>query len=68
MTNLVDQLRLAERAAEDIYFARIERELIEAQHRMAQLGLSDPEPSKRSHVQAEAIEGPVVGDPAAEEH
>lgn len=33
MTNFVDQLRLAERAKEDIYFARIDRELIDALHR-----------------------------------
>ena len=37
MTNLVDQLRLAERAEEDIYFARIDRELIDALHQQAQL-------------------------------
>jgi len=32
MTKFVDQLRLAERAKEDIYFARIDRELIDALH------------------------------------
>jgi len=32
MTNFVDQLRLAERAKEDVYFARIDRELIDALH------------------------------------
>ena len=32
MTNFVDQLRLAEQAKEDIYFARIDRELIDALH------------------------------------
>jgi len=37
MTRFVDQLRLAERAKEDIYFARIDRELIDALHAHAQL-------------------------------
>jgi hypothetical protein len=37
MTKFVDQLRLAERAKEDIYFARIDRELIDALHEHAQL-------------------------------
>jgi hypothetical protein len=37
VTNLVDQLRLAERAEEDIYFARIDRELIDALHQQEQL-------------------------------
>ena len=37
MTNLVDQLRLAERAKEDIYFANLDRELIEALHQKALL-------------------------------
>ena len=32
MTTFVDKLRLAERAEEDIYFARIDRELIAALH------------------------------------
>mgnify|MGYP000270061839 CR=1 FL=1 len=33
MTGFVEQLRLAEKAAEDIYFAKLNRELIEALHR-----------------------------------
>ena len=37
MTNLVDQLRLAERAKEDIYFAKLDRDLIEALHQKALL-------------------------------
>jgi hypothetical protein len=37
MTNFVDKLRLAERAEEDIYFARIDRELIDALHQQEQL-------------------------------
>jgi hypothetical protein len=32
MRGLVEQLRLAEKAAEDIYFAKVNRELIESLH------------------------------------
>ncbi len=35
-TSFVEQLKLAEKAQEDIYFARVNRELIEALHRRAQ--------------------------------
>ena len=33
MSDFVEQLRLAEKAAEDIYFAKINRELIESLHK-----------------------------------
>ena len=33
MTGFVEQLRLAEKAAEDIYFAKLNRELFEALHK-----------------------------------
>jgi hypothetical protein len=33
INNFVEQLRLAEKAAEDIYFANVNRELIEALHK-----------------------------------
>ena len=36
MGGFVEQLRLAEKAAEDIYFAKINRELIEALHERMQ--------------------------------
>ena len=36
MNGFVEQLRLAEKAAEDIYFAKINRELIEALHKRMQ--------------------------------
>jgi hypothetical protein len=36
MSGFVEQLRLAEKAAEDIYFARINRELIAALHKQMQ--------------------------------
>ncbi|HFD80201.1 MAG TPA: hypothetical protein ENK05_07420 [Gammaproteobacteria bacterium] len=35
MTKFVDLLRLAERAKEDVYFARLDRKLIAALHRRA---------------------------------
>jgi hypothetical protein len=48
MTNLVDQLRLAERAKENVYFARIDRELIDALHQHEQLDrLSRPRNNQR---------------------
>lgn len=68
MTNLVDQLRLAERAEEDIYFARIDRELIDALHQQERLDRlarveSDqhPVPSGNSD---EATAEPVTGSAA----
>ena len=36
MSDFIEQLRLAEKAAEDIYFAKVNRELIDALHKRAQ--------------------------------
>ena len=36
MSGFVKQLRLAEKAAEDIYFAKVNRELIESLHKRMQ--------------------------------
>jgi hypothetical protein len=36
MSDFVEQLKLAEKAAEDIYFAKISRELIESLHKRMQ--------------------------------
>ena len=44
MTNFVEKLRLAERAKEDVYFARSDRELIEALHQHEQLQDLDDSP------------------------
>ena len=44
MTNFVEKLRLAERAKEDVYFSRIDRELIEALHQQEQLHDMDVSP------------------------
>ena len=38
MNDFIEQLRLAEKAAEDIYFAKVNRELIEALHKQKQAG------------------------------
>jgi len=37
MSDFIEQLRLAEKAAEDIYFAKISRELIESLHKQMQV-------------------------------
>ncbi len=50
MANFVDKLRLAEKAEEDIYFARIDRELIEALHQQEQREIQTAE-SKRRHTE-----------------
>ena len=36
MGDFIDKLRLAEKAAEDIYFAKVNRELIESLHKRMQ--------------------------------
>ena len=45
MSDYVKQLRLAEKAAEDIYFAKINRELIESLHRQMQAEENSFQPS-----------------------
>jgi hypothetical protein len=52
MTVFIEQLRLAEKAAENIYFAKLDRELIESLHKRIEAGknpfqASDPVPSYR---------------------
>ncbi|MEN8761302.1 MAG: hypothetical protein ABF290_02625 [Thiogranum sp.] len=60
MTNFVDQLRLAERAKEDVYFARIDRELIEALHQheridqLAHAGNTQPDTTPEQDIDTEA--------------
>lgn len=36
MSHFIEQLKLAEKAAEDIYFAKLDRELIESIHKQMQ--------------------------------
>jgi hypothetical protein len=45
MSDFVEQLRLAEKAAEDIYFAKISRELIESLHKRMQAEKGSRQPS-----------------------
>ena len=48
MRGFVEQLRLAEKAAEDIYFAKINRELIESLHKRMQAEKDSFQPSDQS--------------------
>ena len=51
MTGFVEQLRLAEKAAEDIYFAKLNRELIEALHRLTEAQKTFSQPADRASQQ-----------------
>jgi hypothetical protein len=50
MSDFVEQLKLAEKAAEDIYFAKISRELIESLHKRMQVekGSCNPDAEARA--------------------
>ena len=64
-----DKLRLKEMAEEDIYFARRERELIEAIHRRNRAGrLGEESDAQRGLAEAETDEEPgdVSGPPGRE--
>ena len=52
MSDFVEQLRLAEKAAEDIYFAKVDRELIESLHRRMRAEENSFQPSGLSRVEA----------------
>ena len=54
MSDFVEQLRLAEKAAEDIYFAKVNRELIEALHKQMQAEKDDCQPADRSSTEVQA--------------
>jgi hypothetical protein len=43
MSNFVETLKLAEKAAEDIYFAKLNRELIESLRSLRQTGKGSPQ-------------------------
>jgi len=45
MSGFVEQIRLAEQAAENIYFAKINRELIESLHKQMQAEKESRQPS-----------------------
>ena len=60
MGGFVEQLRLAEKAAEDIYFAKINRELIEALHKRMQAEKGFYQPSDQPSTEAWAEDSPVL--------
>ena len=45
MSDFVEQLRLAEKAAEDIYFSKVDQQLIEALHKQMQTEKEPCQPS-----------------------
>ena len=51
MGGFVEKLRLAEKAAEDIYFAKVNRELIEALHKRIQAEKNSFQPSDQSSAE-----------------
>ncbi len=56
MTSFPDQLRLKERAEEDIYFARRDRELIEAMHRRQRTSLVEVRSGGQTGVDRGALD------------
>jgi len=54
MSNFVEQLRLAEKAAEDIYCARVDRELIAALHERMRAEKNSLRPLDPSCIEARA--------------
>ena len=56
MSGFVEQLRLAEKAAEDIYFSKVDRELIEALHKRMQAEKVPDQPS----AEAQAEHSPAI--------
>lgn len=50
MSDFTEQLRLAEKAAEDIYFAKVNRELIEALHRRMEAEKKASKPADQGSV------------------
>ena len=53
MSDFVEQLRLAEKAAEDIYFAKVNRELIESLHKRMQAEENSSQPSDQSSAEVQ---------------
>jgi hypothetical protein len=54
MSDFVEQLALAEKAAEDIYFARVNRELIESLHEQMRAEESSSQAADQSGAEAPA--------------
>jgi hypothetical protein len=67
MSDFVEQLSLAERAAENIYFAKVNRELIEALHKRMQAEKMACQPSDQPSAEARAEDRSVVMKETAKE-
>jgi hypothetical protein len=57
MRTFAEQLRLAEKAAEDIYFAKVDRELLESLHKQRHAEAASFEPSCCADALAEGFGG-----------
>ena len=60
MSNFVTQLRLAEKVAEDIYFAKVNRKLIESLHKRMQAEKNAVQLSDQPIADARAEDSPVA--------
>jgi hypothetical protein len=60
MRYFLKQLRLAEKAAEDIHFAEVDRQLIESLHKKVGAGENPIQPSDRSNDDVRAANSPVA--------
>ena len=52
MSDFIDKLKLAEKAAEDIYFAKVNRELIDALHKQARTEKASMQSSDQARSKA----------------
>ncbi len=57
MSDFVDKLKLAEKAAEDIYFAKVNRELIDALHKRRQAEEQAGGTDKSAHADDQQAKG-----------
>jgi hypothetical protein len=62
MSNFVETLKLAEKAAEDIYFAKVNGELIESLRSLRQSGKSSPQSIDQSSAEKPAGDSDSVMD------
>lgn len=60
MSDFVEKLRLAEKAAEDIYFAKLNRELIDSMHKRMQAEQGSDRPADLSRAKAYAEDSKVI--------
>ena len=60
MAGFVEQLRLAEKASEDIYFAKVSRELIGSLQKRMQAEKDSCQPSDQPGAKALAEHGPAI--------